>query len=122
MYYIQTESTDEIINMQAHEGEGLIRRRHLFKAQTELPIHAEIWELDQGVSEGAHIHDNTDTSNGSLEEIYYFIEGEGSMTVDGEEITVQAGDAIMAPPGSNHGIRGTSSQPLKFMIIWGPPA
>ena len=44
------------------------------------------------------------------------------MTVNGEEVSVSAGDAIMVPPGVDHGVLNAESDPLKVVIIWGEPA
>jgi mannose-6-phosphate isomerase-like protein (cupin superfamily) len=117
MYWKQIEATDPILSNQIHDGSGLIRRRNLFGESSRLPIRVEIWELDPGVTEGDHIHQEPRP----LEEIYYFLEGEGTMTVEGDEVPVKAGDAIMVPPGANHGILSTGSNPLRFVIIWGAP-
>ena len=70
-----------------------------------------------GSSDGGHIHKGED----ALEELYYFIEGEGVLWADGEDVPVRAGDAILAPEGSDHGFRNTGNKPLKLMIIWGKP-
>ena len=43
------------------------------------------------------------------------------MRLDGDEFPVDAGDAVMAPPGSDHGFRNTGSGPLRLLIIWGKP-
>ena len=43
------------------------------------------------------------------------------MWMDDEEVSVGPGDAIMAPPGVDHGFRTTGEIPLKLLIIWGPP-
>ena len=117
MYWKQTELLDPVISDQIHEGRGLIRQRNLFRESSRLPFRIGVWELDKGVSEGDHIHEGPS----SLEEIYYFLCGEGVMTIDGEEITVSAGDAIMVPPGVDHGITSTGAIPLKLIIIWGKP-
>ena len=69
MYWIQKEKDDQKRSEQLHEGEGLIRRRSLFKKESVLPINMEIWELAPGVSEGDHIHDK----DRPLEEIYYLL-------------------------------------------------
>ena len=118
MYWKQTEAVDHISSMQIHEGCGLIKRRNLFKDSSRLPISLEIWEFDKGVSEGNHIHKGEEL----LEEIYYFLEGKGLMTVNGEEVSVSAGDAIMVPPGVDHGVLNVGSDKLKVVIIWGEPA
>ena len=117
MYTEQTPETDSILSNRIHHGNGLIKRRTLFGKSSKLGISLEIWELEQGVSEGDHIHEN----DKALEEIYYFLTGEGKMDIDGQQISVQAGDAIMVPPGINHGLYNPGTEPLKLMIIWGPP-
>ena len=117
MYWKQIEATDRIVSDQIHDGIGQIKRRSLFRESSRLPISMEIWTLDQGVTEGNHIHQEPRP----LEEVYYFLEGEGTMTVDGEEVPVKAGDAILVPPGANHGILSTGADPLRFVIIWGAP-
>ena len=37
-----------------------------------------------------------------LTEIYYVLDGSGQMDLDGQLITVQAGDAILIKPGCRH--------------------
>lgn len=117
MYWKQIEATDRIVSNQIHNGSGLIKRRSLFGESSRLPIRIEIWEMDQGVTEGDHIHQEPRP----LEEVYYFLEGEGIMTIDGDEVPVKAGDAILVPPGANHGILSTGANPLRLVIIWGAP-
>ena len=117
MYWKQIEPTDRIVSDQIHDGSGLIRRRRLFGESSRLPIRIEIWELDPGVTEGNHIHQEPRP----LEEVYYFLEGEGIMTIDGDEVPVKAGDAILVQPGANHGILSTGADPLRLVIIWGAP-
>lgn len=117
MYWKQTEENDPKTFSQIHNGIGLIKRRSIFEKRSELPVRVEIWELDEGVSEGDHTHDESNP----LEEVYYFLEGEGEMTIDKKTIPVKDGDSIMVPPEVDHGIRNTGSIPLKLMIIWGTP-
>ena len=115
MYFKQTEAGDEKKAQRIHEGDGLIERRNLFGSSSNLPIQIEIWELGEGVSEGDHIHGDARP----LEEIYYFLEGSGEMTIEGERVLVEKNDALMVPPGLDHGIRNTGTGPLKMMIVWG---
>ena len=42
--------------------------------------------------------------------------------MDGREQAVQPGDAVMAPPGTDHGFRNTGDETLKLLLIWGAPA
>ena len=115
MYWIQKDKDDKKKSEQLHEGDGLIERRSLFKTESRLPINMEIWKLKPGVSEGDHIHGK----DRPLEEIYYFLEGEGKMTINGKEISVSKGDAIMIPPGIGHGLFNNDEKILKLVIIWG---
>ena len=41
------------------------------------------------------------------------------MTIGEEIIPVNINDAVMVPPGVDHGIRNTGQGPLKMMIVWG---
>ena len=117
MYYKENDSTDVKVIPAHHEGEGVFRTRGFFDEVSRLPIKFQMWELDPGASEGGHVHDG----DRALEEVYYFIQGEGAMWSDGEEFSVAPGDAVMAPPGSDHGFRNTGDVPLKLLIIWGKP-
>lgn len=118
MYVKQNEASDVHETPNIHEGEGIILRRSMFREQSKLPIRMEVWELEPGVTEGDHTHEGKD----ELEEIYYFLEGEGVMSVEGEDVPIAAGDSIMVPPGIDHGFRNTGDGLLKLVIIWGKPA
>lgn len=55
------------------------------------------------------------------EEIYYVLEGEGEMEVDGERAPVGPGDAILLRPGAWHQIRATGEGILRFLCCCAPP-
>jgi mannose-6-phosphate isomerase-like protein (cupin superfamily) len=55
------------------------------------------------------------------EEIYFLLEGQGQMEIDGITKTVVPGDAILIPPGAWHQITGTSAEPLRFLCCCAPP-
>lgn len=116
MYWKEKDS-DEVRSRPIHEGEGSIKTRGFFDEVSRLPIKFQLWELDPGVSEGSHTHLGDD----ALEEIYYFLEGQGVMWIDGKDVPVAAGDAVMVPPGIDHGFRNDGEKPLKLVIIWGKP-
>ena len=118
MYVKQNEASDVHETPNIHHGEGVILRRSMFHEQSKLPIRMEVWELEPGVSEGDHTH----AGNGELEEIYYFLEGKGVMSVEGEDVPIAAGDSVMVPPGIDHGFRNTGDSLLKLVLIWGKPA
>ena len=115
MYWKETDSTGVKEEEGIHDGDGTIRYRPFFSEQSQLPINVHVWELDPGVSEGSHTHDD-------VEEVYYFMAGSGVMWADGEEVPVAAGDAVLAPPRCDHGFRNTGDVPLKLVLVWGKPA
>jgi mannose-6-phosphate isomerase-like protein (cupin superfamily) len=69
--------------------------------------------LPPGARTSPHFHPRT-------EEIYYIIEGTGSMHIGEERRDVQPGDAIAIPPGTVHTIANTGSQTLKFLCCCAP--
>ena len=67
-------------------------------------------EVPPGASIGLHKH-------GDDEEIYFVIEGSGSMTIGAETHSVQAGDLIVNPRRGTHGMRNTSGHRIR-LLIW----
>lgn len=118
MRWKQNETEDTIYAPGVHDGDGVVTSRSFFRGSSRLPVTIAVWELPPGASEGSHVHEGDD----ALEEFYYFMEGRGVMWMDGEEVPVGPGDAVLAPPGVDHGFRSTGDVPLKLMIIWGAPA
>ncbi|MDD5199795.1 MAG: cupin domain-containing protein [Terrimicrobiaceae bacterium] len=56
------------------------------------------------------------------EEIYFILEGEGSMEIDGAAREIGAGDAILIPPGAWHRITaGHRADGLVFLCCCAPP-
>ncbi len=119
-FWKETDSTDLRHQEGIHEGVGTIVRRLFFREQSQLPIRFDVWELPPGASEGDHTHGDREGGR-PLEEIYYFLGGHGTMRIDGEEVAVAPGDAIMVPPGVDHGLYNTGTEPLRLVLLWGEP-
>jgi mannose-6-phosphate isomerase-like protein (cupin superfamily) len=65
-----------------------------------------------GVEHAVGLHEQ------STDEIYYVCEGEGVLTTNGCPRLVAAGLLALAPKGTRHTIRNTSStQPLSFLVV-----
>ncbi len=96
-----TKDGSEIRELLAHRNSCI---RHQSLAEARLPPHA---------ATTPHYHPQT-------EEIYYILEGRGSMQVDKEIRSVGPGDAIAIPPGTRHQIRNTDSVVLKFLCCCAP--
>lgn len=54
------------------------------------------------------------------EEIYYILQGNGRMVIDGEERDVKALDGIAIPPGARHKITNTGNDDLIFLCCCTP--
>jgi mannose-6-phosphate isomerase-like protein (cupin superfamily) len=55
------------------------------------------------------------------EEIYFILEGSGTMALNDEIRLVVPGDAILIPPGAWHEIKNDTSTPLRFLCCCAPP-
>jgi mannose-6-phosphate isomerase-like protein (cupin superfamily) len=53
-------------------------------------------------------------------EVYFFLSGTGSMTVEGEEITVEPGDTVYVPPRASQSVTNPGPDPLFFLCIVDP--
>lgn len=60
-----------------------------------------------------HAHDTN-------EEIFICLDGEGIITIDGEDNAFRQHDVAYLAPNCKHYIRATSDTPLKFMVIISP--
>jgi mannose-6-phosphate isomerase-like protein (cupin superfamily) len=70
--------------------------------------------LEPGQATQRHYHDET-------EEIYFVLEGEADMEVDGDRARVEPGQAIPIAPGARHQIRNVGSRPLRILCCCSPP-
>ena len=55
------------------------------------------------------------------EELYFILEGEGVMEINGEVRQVSPGDGILIPAGTWHQIRSSKTTPLQFLCCCSPP-
>lgn len=55
------------------------------------------------------------------QEIYYVLEGRGSMRLGGNTPDVQKGDAILIMPNTVHCIKNTGAEGLRILCICCPP-
>jgi mannose-6-phosphate isomerase-like protein (cupin superfamily) len=55
------------------------------------------------------------------EECYVILRGQGTMTLAGEKVEVQAGMFIHLPPWCEHGVENTGNETLEILICTSPP-
>ena len=91
---------------------GVLGFRTLFSRGTTptATMTAGIADLNEGEWLGLHRH--------APSEIYYIIDGEGIVTLEGVEHPVSAGTAVHIPGDAEHGIRNTSPTPLRFFYAF----
>jgi len=56
-----------------------------------------------------------------VEECYTILRGQGTMTLAGKKVKVQAGMFVHLPPWCEHGVKNTGSEMLEIMICTAPP-
>jgi quercetin dioxygenase-like cupin family protein len=69
--------------------------------------------FEPGQSHALHAH-------AGMDKLYYVVEGEGLFLLEGTELPMRAGDALVAPEGVAHGIRNTSGTRLLVMAVLAP--
>jgi len=55
-----------------------------------------------------------------VEEVYYLLQGEAEMEVDGQVEMVEPGDVVVIPPGANHHIRNLSDKEVILLVTCAP--
>lgn len=74
---------------------------------------AELVCYEPGQATSAHLHPGQD-------EIFYVIEGGGTILVDEVEVPVFAGSIMLVPAGARHGVRADAEVRLALMFVKGP--
>jgi len=69
--------------------------------------------FEPGQTHALHAHPGMD-------KLYYVVEGEGAFLLEGAELPMRAGAALVAPEGVPHGIRNTSQTRLLVMAVLAP--
>ena len=79
-------------------------------ARTQLDLYC----VAPGQSQTPHRHDGED-------KIYYVLEGTGRFSIDGVEERLEAGEAVVAAAGIEHGLINDSTELLLVLVMVAPP-
>jgi mannose-6-phosphate isomerase-like protein (cupin superfamily) len=96
-----TKDGSQIRELLSHRNSS-IRKQSL--AEATVPV---------GAITQRHFHPQT-------EEIYFILEGQGTMFVGSEAREVEPGDSIAIPPGAEHAIKNSGTEPLRFLCCCVP--
>jgi mannose-6-phosphate isomerase-like protein (cupin superfamily) len=104
--------TDKQKRTNSHDGEGPYDLYEIwagddFKSKTEF---IDRMVVKPGSVVGYHKHGNN-------EEMYIILEGQGTMTIDGQSRRVAKGDMILNPPGGQHGLVNDSDADIDILVI-----
>lgn len=103
-----------------HEGKGAGNVKFFGFDGAPAPANFLIYDLPPGASEGVHTHflDNRN-QQGSFDEYYYIVSGQGQMEINGEIVQVSQGDHVHTPLEVAHGIENTHpTQKLKVFLTF----
>jgi mannose-6-phosphate isomerase-like protein (cupin superfamily) len=73
----------------------------------------DVYCLKPGQAQRVHVHPDSD-------KVYYVLSGNAMVQVGEEEAALEAGEAILAPAGSAHGIANRSADPLRLLVFMAP--
>jgi mannose-6-phosphate isomerase-like protein (cupin superfamily) len=93
-----------------HTGGGKTIAYPFFEGTQDFKIAFRKRILKPGSSIGYHLQNE--------DEVYYILDGNGDMQMNGESFPVVAGDAILTRPGSSHGLKPSGGKDLTLMIVY----
>ena len=109
-YILQRDS--EIAKQQPgpHNGGGQTIAYPFFEGVKDFDLAFRKRTLKQGSTIGYHLQES--------DEVYYILDGNGVMQMNGDSFRVTAGDAVLTRPGSSHGLKPTEGKDLTILIAY----
>jgi mannose-6-phosphate isomerase-like protein (cupin superfamily) len=101
---------ESCIKFQAEDGTQICELLHSERDGINLPYSIALASLHPGSKSISH-------RLKSSSEVYYILEGEGVVHIDGEQAQIKPGQAIIIPPGSWQHLCNTGRCYLKFLCI-----
>ena len=74
---------------------------------------ADVYCLEPGQEQKPHTHEGAD-------KIYFVLEGTGHFRIGGEERDLGQNQIVLAPAGSEHGVRNTAAEKLALLVFMAP--
>lgn len=73
----------------------------------------DVYCLMPGQSQKVHAHEGSD-------KVYYVLEGTGTFTVGEEQEAIEAGNAVIARAGEDHGVHNATEENLVLLVTMAP--
>lgn len=93
-----------------HDGGGTTTAWPFFDGEPGLELVFRKRALHPRSGIGYHLHDK--------DEVYYVLSGRGTYTLNGEEIEVGPGMALLTRPGDSHGLKVLGDKDLVIFIVY----
>lgn len=97
-------------NLEAFSDEKM-KKVNLFSTER---VVSDLYCLEPGQKQKVHAHEGED-------KIYYVLEGSGTVTVGDKESPISAGQIVIAPSGSPHGLSNGDGR-MKVLVFMAPNA
>jgi quercetin dioxygenase-like cupin family protein len=73
----------------------------------------DLYCLKSGQDQRIHSHAESD-------KIYFVLQGKGRFHIAGEEKELSSGEAVVAKPGQDHGVRNSAAEDLVLLVFMTP--
>lgn len=73
----------------------------------------DLYCLKTGQDQRIHSHAESD-------KIYFVLRGKGRFHIAGEESELSSGEAVIAKPGQDHGVRNSAAEDLVLLVFMSP--
>ncbi|HLH31364.1 MAG TPA: cupin domain-containing protein [Terriglobia bacterium] len=73
----------------------------------------DLYCLKSGQDQRIHSHKDSD-------KIYFVLQGKGLFHIAGEEKELSSGEAVVARPGQDHGVKNSSAEDLVLLVFMTP--
>ncbi len=95
---------------------AVFRPDKMGKADLALSDHllAGLNSFEPGQEHQLHTHAGQD-------KLYFVLQGEGDVTVGGEQTRIKTGDLVLARSGEGHALKNPGPDRLVVMVVMGPP-
>jgi quercetin dioxygenase-like cupin family protein len=74
----------------------------------------DLYCVAPGQAQRPHVHDDQD-------KIYYVVSGAGRFSLGSDSERLEAGEALVAPAGAEHGLVNDGAEPLLVLVVVTPP-